>query len=83
MKMKGRYIYCNTYFITEMEYLTMMSEVIQWWLIRMSTLQHFLNQKMSLVVYIRDVINRFVQAGSVNKVKSSGRLPQSEQAVED
>jgi hypothetical protein len=66
-----------------MEYLTMMSEVIQWWLIRMSTLQHFLNQKMSLVVYIRDVINRFVQAGSVNKVKSSGRLPQSEQAVED
>jgi hypothetical protein len=83
MKMKGRYIYRNTYFITEMEYLTMMSEVIQWCLIRMSTLQHFLNQKISLVVYIRDVINRFVQAGSVNKVKSSGRLPQSEQAVED
>jgi hypothetical protein len=66
-----------------MEYLTMMSEVIQWWLIRVNTLLHFLHQKMPLVVYIRDVVNRFVQAGSVNKVKSSGRLPQSEQAVED
>jgi hypothetical protein len=66
-----------------MEYLTMMSEVIQWCLIRMNTLLNFLHQKMSLVVYIRDVINRFVQAGSVNKVKSSGRLPQSEQAAED
>jgi hypothetical protein len=34
---------------------------------RMNTLQNVLKQKTSLVVHIRDVISRFVQAESINK----------------
>jgi hypothetical protein len=35
------------------------------------------------VVHIGVVINRFVLAGSVNKGKSIGRLPESKEAVEE
>jgi hypothetical protein len=34
---------------------------------------------MSSVVHITDVINRFARAGCVNKVKSTGKLPESEE----
>jgi hypothetical protein len=34
---------------------------------------------MSSVVHITDVINRFARAGSVNKGKSTGKLPESEE----
>jgi hypothetical protein len=35
------------------------------------------DQEMSLVALIRDLINRFLQVGSVNEGKSTGRLPES------
>jgi hypothetical protein len=35
-----------------------------------------LNQNTSLVVHIRDVINKFVQGEIVNKEKLSGTLPE-------
>jgi hypothetical protein len=37
----------------------------------------------SLVGYIAEVINRFVQTGSANKGKTTERLSQSEETVED
>jgi hypothetical protein len=41
-----------------------------------------LKQETSLVVHIRDVVDRFVQAESVNKLKSTGRVPESKEAVD-
>jgi hypothetical protein len=38
---------------------------------------------VSLAAHIKDVINRFIHTGSVNKRDSTGRLPESEEAVED
>ena len=40
-------------------------------------------QETSLKVYIRDVINRFVRTGSVNKRKSPGRPSVSDEVVDD
>jgi hypothetical protein len=40
-----------------------------------------LKQETSLGVLIRNVINRFIQAGSVNKGIAIGRPPESEEAV--
>ena len=40
-------------------------------------------QETSLEVHIRDVINRFVRTGSVNKEKSRGRPSVSEEVVDD
>jgi hypothetical protein len=42
---------------------------------------NFLNQETSLVTHIEDVIDRFVQAGSANKGKTSGRFPESEETA--
>jgi hypothetical protein len=38
---------------------------------------------MSSVTYISGVVNRFVKSGSVNKGKLTGKLPVSEEVVED
>ena len=40
-------------------------------------------QETSLEAHIRDVINRFVRSGSVNKGKSPGRAAISEEVVDD
>ncbi|KAJ3643622.1 hypothetical protein Zmor_026323 [Zophobas morio] len=40
-------------------------------------------QETSLEAHIRDVINRFVRTGNVNKGKSSGRTAVSEEVVDD
>ena len=40
-------------------------------------------QETSLEAHIRDVINRFVRTGSLNKEKSRGRLSVSEQVVDE
>jgi hypothetical protein len=40
------------------------------------------NQKTS-VVHIRDVNYRFVQAGNINKGKSTAKLPESQEVVEN
>jgi hypothetical protein len=57
----------------------MVSEVIQ--PARMNTLhnEEWIRYKMSSVVHITDVINWFARAGSVNKGKSTGKLPESEE----
>jgi hypothetical protein len=48
----------------------MISGLIQCCFVRINTL----NQKTTLVVHIRDVVNRFVPAGSVNREKSTEML---------
>ena len=40
-------------------------------------------QETSLEIHIRDVINRFVRTGSVDKRKSPGRPSVSEEVVDD
>jgi hypothetical protein len=58
----------------------MINGFIQCWFARLSMLQNIhsdvLNQNTSLVVHIRDVINKFVQGEIVNKEKLSGTLPE-------
>jgi hypothetical protein len=63
---------------------TIVSELLSVGLQRMkihTKYQNFLNQVR--VTHIKDVINRFVQAGNTNKGKTTGRLPKSEEAVEN
>ena len=43
----------------------------------------FITQETSLEAHIKDVINRFVRTGSVNKEKSRGRRSVSEELVDD
>jgi hypothetical protein len=50
---------------------------------RMNMLQNVLKQKTSLVAHIRNVISRFVQAGSINKKKSTRRHPKCEELVKN
>jgi hypothetical protein len=63
-----------------LECSTMINGFIQCWFARLSMLQNIhsdvLNQNTSLVVHIRDVINKFVQGEIVNKEKLSGTLPE-------
>jgi hypothetical protein len=44
---------------------------------------NFQKLRTSLVGYITEVINRFVQTGRANKGKTTERLSQSEETVED
>ena len=56
------------------------SECMQEYLAKYPDLQ---TQEASLGAHIRDVINRFVRTGSVNKGKSPGRRSESEEVVDD
>jgi hypothetical protein len=65
----------------------MINGFIQCWFARLSTLQNIhsdvLNQKTSLVVHIRDVVNKFVQGEIVKKNYLERFQNRKEKAVEN